>query len=329
MPRADARGALGEMPHADYKRAMKHRRDRTGKPAAAPGRPGWTWLLLILGATAVLLGGQYAWYRASAGIWPGPEEGPRMLRIGLEGGHPPFSSLDKDGRLVGFEPDIARALCERLQFRCTYVVQPWSRMYVDLLDGKYDIAITSMPISPLLAPKIAFSDKLYSLIAMLRCCGADSTLPGADNSSAEIPWCFIARRGADIEPGTPGVRIGIVRWGSYGELLDSSFPDSRLIPYDSLAAAIADLEAGRLDLLLGDQATLDKALLQTPVGKEFVPVGPALMGPGMLGKDAGITVRKEDADLIPAIDRALREIRADGTYRKLNDRYFRFDIYGS
>ncbi len=285
----------------------------------------------MIGVAAAFLVAQYLWYRARAEVWAGPEDGPRLIRVGLESDHPPFSSLGKDGRLAGFEPDIARALCERMRVRCALVAQPWDRMFLDLMDGKYDIAVSSTPVSDVLASNVDFSDRLYSLSALLLCCGSDPAAARTGGAPRQLTWRFAGRRDAAIDftpRGTAGLRVGTVRWGNYGEMLGSIWPDARFIPYDTLAAAIGALEAGRIDLLLGDEATLRKALLDTDEGKGFAFLGPALEGPGMLGTEAGIAVRKENADLLPPINAALKAIRADGTYGRIERRYFGFDIDG-
>ncbi len=51
--------------------------------------------------------------------------------------------------------------------------------------------------------------------------------------------------------------------------------------------------------------------------------------PVIHGEGAGIAVRKEDTDLKEMFNKAIEEIRADGTYQKINQKYFSFDVYGS
>ena len=47
------------------------------------------------------------------------------LKIGTEGAYPPFNSLEADGSLVGFDIDIAKALCEEMKADCEFVTQDW------------------------------------------------------------------------------------------------------------------------------------------------------------------------------------------------------------
>jgi lysine/arginine/ornithine transport system substrate-binding protein len=72
----------------------------------------------------------------------------------------------------------------------------------------------------------------------------------------------------------------------------------------------------------------DIGFLKTARGKDFQFVGTDIDDPKTLGSGAGIGLRKEDGDLKSKIDKAITDMRKDGTYAKIAKKYFDFDVYG-
>ena len=64
-------------------------------------------------------------------------------------------------------------------------------------------------------------------------------------------------------------------------------------------------------------------------GQGFSFLGDAIDDPVCQGIGAGFAVRKEDTALRDALSQAILDIRADGTYKVMNDKYFKIDIYGN
>ena len=231
------------------------------------------------------------------------------VRIATEGAYPPFNMVDKDGKLQGFDVDIANALCEHMNAKCTIVAQDWDGIIPGLLAKKYDAIIASMSITDKRKEKVLFTDRYY-----------------------KTPARFVAKKGAGIEitpAGLKGKRVGVQRSTIHENFVRAEFPDAEVVVYDTTDNANADLAAGRLDLRADNGVALELGFLKTDSGKDFEFVGPAFFDPSsILGYGAGIAVRKEDTALCDAFNKALKEMLADGTYKKINDKYFTFDVYG-
>ncbi|MDP6653434.1 MAG: transporter substrate-binding domain-containing protein, partial [Gammaproteobacteria bacterium] len=90
-----------------------------------------------------------------------------------------------------------------------------------------------------------------------------------------------------------------------------------------------DLEAGRLDAQLSDSLQAYGGFLALDTGQGFDFLGDALDDVECQGVGAGFAVRKQDTALRDALSKAIQDIRADGTYKAMNDKYFAVDIYGS
>jgi arginine/ornithine transport system substrate-binding protein len=232
----------------------------------------------------------------------------KNIRIGVEGAYPPFSKTEADGSITGFDIDIANALCAEMNAKCTLVKQDWDGIIPALLARKFDAIIATMDITEERKKKIAFSDKYQ-----------------------HIPARFAALKGADYQPTDEfmkGKKIGVQRATSMDLYISDNYPSAKIKRYGSADEAYLDLKASRLDYVMADSAALSDGLFAKEGGDKFEFVGPKLNDPKWFGEGAGIAIRKQDKDLAKKFNDAIKAIRADGSYKVIQDKYFDFDIYG-
>jgi lysine-arginine-ornithine-binding protein len=232
----------------------------------------------------------------------------RVIRIGTEAAYPPFASIAPDGAFVGFDIDIAHALCAAAKVECEIENYAFDGLIPGLNAKQFDAIIASMAITDERRKVVDFTDKYYV-----------------------SPGRFVAHKDAGIEISPAGLagKAACVQGASIHEsYFRASFPDVETRTYGTQQEAVLDLIAGRCDVLLGEALSLGKDLLQTPEGADFTYVGASVSDPRWYGEGAGIAVRKGDAELLALFNAAIRQIRADGTYARINDKYFDFDIYG-
>ena len=127
------------------------------------------------------------------------------IRFGVEGAYPPFSSVAADGKLQGFDIDIAYALCEQLKAECVLVTQDFDGLIPALLSKKFDAIIASMSITEERKKKVDFTEKYY-----------------------QTPARFVAKKGSDIaitKEGLTGKKVGVQRATTHDSFLTDNFGD--------------------------------------------------------------------------------------------------------
>ncbi|MES0826453.1 transporter substrate-binding domain-containing protein [Ruegeria sp. SCP11] len=227
-----------------------------------------------------------------------------VVRMGTEGYYPPFNFFDSAGQIKGFDIDIGNALCERMDVKCEWVTTDWDGIIPALNSDKFDTIIASMTITDERSKVVSFSQPYYF------------------NSIR-----FVAAEGHGLANALPadldGLVIGTQSATGEVDILEQYFPDSELKLYPKLDDALLDLETGRVDLVLASQFVLGD-WLKTDEGDCCEFVGETFLPDTAQG--TGIAVRQDDGDLRDALNAALAEIVADGTYDKIRDEYFSFDI---
>lgn len=233
----------------------------------------------------------------------------KKVRVGVEGAYPPFSSITADGKLVGFDIDIAEALVKAMGAEIELIPQDWDGIIPALLARKYDCIIASMSITEERKKKVAFSNKYYN-----------------------TPAKFVAKKGTIKEwtkETLKGKTVGVQRATTHDSYLTDNYgKDVTIKRYASQDDAYLDMAAGRLDFLLADSVAQYEGFLKKPEGKDFEFVGPDMLDVKWFGEGVGVACRKEDKDLVEKFNAAIDKIRADGTYKKIQDKYFNFNVYG-
>ena len=224
------------------------------------------------------------------------------LRIGTEGTYPPFNEIKPDGSVIGFDVDIAFALCKKMDVECSVVTQEWDGIIPALKSERFDFVTASMSIT---------DERLQEI---------DFTAPYYTNKLS-----FVGKKGAALDISKAGMKgkvIGI-QSGTVAETwLKENYPDAEIKGFDNQQKVYADLVAGKLDAILSDML-VSWSWLETPEGKAFEFKGEPVFSDDKIA----VGVRKEDEELKRRLDEALREIVADGTYKAINDKYFPFSIY--
>lgn len=228
------------------------------------------------------------------------------ITVATEAAYPPFNYLDRKGMPAGFEMELAQEACQRIKAECEFAAFKWDDLIPGLMDKKFDVIMSSMEVTSERRKRMGLSRRYY-------------LSPGA----------FIAAKGAPFD-GPPSLlrnkRIGIQRDSTHADWADKSFRRSaQLKRYDTVAEALDALAKNEIDAVFGDKAQL-WLWSQKPEGTCCEIVGQDIKDNQTLGIGVAAGLRKEDAKLRDALNKAFGEMMADGTYKKINDKYFPFPL---
>ncbi|MBS0506694.1 MAG: transporter substrate-binding domain-containing protein [Proteobacteria bacterium] len=231
------------------------------------------------------------------------------LRVGLNPAYEPFESKTATGEIVGFDVDIANALCEQIKRKCVFVESEWDSIIPGLQAKKYDVIISSMSITPERARVVDFTQRYY-----------------------KTPSAIVVKKSTkyDGPASLKGMKIGVLKGSTQekwalGELKPAGV---NVVPYQSQNQVYLDLKAGRLDGTVADKVEVNGGFLRKPEGQDYGYVGHDQYEPKYYGDGIGIAVRKGQGDLKKQLDEAIVTIRGNGTYDKIAKKYFDFDPYG-
>ena len=236
------------------------------------------------------------------------QAGSHALRIGTEGAYPPFNNLTADGKLVGFDVDIAKALCAEMKMECTFVTQDWDGIIPALQAGKFDAIIASMSITDERKKKVDFTDKYYNTPPAM-------AVP-KDSDLTEISAAAL-----------DGKAIGAQGSTTHSNYAEATYTDSDVRLYPTADEYKLDISNGRLDAVV-DDVTVLLEWLDSDDGACCKLLGTIKPVPEIHGLGAGIAVRKGETELAAKFNAAIQAIRANGVYKQINDKYFSFDAYG-
>jgi len=221
-----------------------------------------------------------------------------VIRFGADPNYAPFAYKDETGKLVGFEIDIGNGICAHLEVRCQWVEADFDGLIPSLRAGKIDAILASMTITPERLKVIDFSSEVFS-----------------------SPTAMVLRKGANLDE-PKGQSVGYLQ-GTTQELYSRQVlakAGMKVVAYPDQEQAYNDLVAGRLQASLQDAQQAQSGFLNSPRGAGYV-LGP-MIDSELMPSTSGIGIAKGNVALKTLLDKGLAALHADGTYVRLQDKYF-------
>ena len=250
------------------------------------------------------------------------------VRIATEGAYAPWNFQGPDGKLQGFEIDLANDLCGRMKVKCEIGAQDWDGIIPALNTGKYDAIMAGMSITDERQKVIDFSQAYANApngFAVPRNTDlAKMPLTGQRFNLARDEAA--AQKAVDqIKPMLKGKTIGVQGSTTNAAFLEKYLKDTVTIrEYKTTEQHDLDLAAGRLDGIFASHAALT-ATKEKPEFKDMAVAGAGLSG-DVLGRGIAVGLRKGDPELKRMFDDAIQAAIADGTIERLTKKWFKLDM---
>jgi len=230
------------------------------------------------------------------------------LRVGNEGTYPPFSMVDADGKLVGIEPDLARAMCERMKMECEFEVMTFKALVPSLLQGKFDVLVSQLTPTAERKEKMLFTTRVVA-----------------------NPMVFVVPAGLDA-PITreglagKGMKLALQSGGAHIQYAKDMLGDSvEYVLYDNPDQFHLDMVSGRVNMSFEAKLNSQVDFLSKDPGKGFkMAPGEYWVGEASVPEDErglGWAVRKDSPELLEKVDAALKSLIADCTYTRIRKKY--------
>lgn len=220
---------------------------------------------------------------------------------------PPFNNLDQNGRLTGFNVDLANALCRELEIleRCQIQALPWEELKGTLERKQAEAIIAGLSPADNTTEPLAFTRSYFPLPARFA----------------------IPRSTSDFDPAAPGLRIGVIGRSGHESMMRAFFPRAKAVVYSRENWMLDDLKDKKIDAVFHDAMRLSFWLGGTSSANCCDFAEGAFYSEEYLGQGLRIAGRTDQPKLIAALDFALRELSRKGTLNELYIRYFPKGIF--
>lgn len=221
------------------------------------------------------------------------------LKIGLDDSYPPMEFRDEKNELAGFDIDMGKELAKKLGVKYEPVTTDFNGIVLALKSGKFDAIIAAMSITDERKKEIDFVG------------------PYIDGGQI-----IVVKNGSPIQ-GKADLKGKILaaQLGSTGEQAANKIEGTKEVKkYDKVTEAFHDLSIGRADALIVD-GQVGGYYTKKEAGTYKI------LTEKLTKEPEGIGVKKENKELKDALDKALDELKKDGTLSKLSMKWFGYDIY--
>ncbi len=219
-----------------------------------------------------------------------------VLRAAAEATFVPFEFVDeKTNKVTGFDVDLVVALGEVMGYKIEFLNLAWDGLIPSLLNGNIDIIASGMSITEERALQLNFSEPYFTSVLTIMVRDNNTTITSLD----------------DLKDKTVAVQISTT-----GDFEAEEIPGVKINRYNTAPDALQNVILG----------VADASILDLPVAEAFLASNPNAplkhLGPVSADDYFGLALRKQDTELLEKVNAALAQIKADGTYDEIVEKWF-------
>lgn len=236
-----------------------------------------------------------------------PASFPDKIQFLATDGYPPFVFRDPQGRLTGFNVDLARALCQELESSCALRIKDFEVLLPALEEEEGDAVISGLSRDLPETRQLHFTDDYLKLPARF-------IVPAGRTASFD-------------EQDLAGVKIAVEEGSRYEAFAKRFWPEAEILSVPTTSEARAAVKDGTADAHFGDGLSLSFWLPSETAGGCCAFAGGPWLEEGYFDQGMAIATRGDDPERAAALNYALRQLQQKGIYRELYLRYFPMSFY--
>lgn len=214
------------------------------------------------------------------------------IRIAVDTTYPPMEFESVEGKIIGLDIDLARAIATELKVKAEFIVMPWDGIMAGLQSNRYDIIMSSMNITPERSAQVNFVPYI---------------------SMGQV---FAVKKGAkpvtnekELDGRVVAVQVDTTSFSAVEQMKKAGIKIKEIKTFPGATDTFSALRANQADVIVTDEA----------VGKYYTGLDSktfAISGIAMKPEPIGIAVRKTDTKLLKALEAAVKKIKDNGTFAK-------------
>lgn len=215
------------------------------------------------------------------------------LQAGSDTAFPPFEFSDGKGGYIGFDVDMMTAMCKKMGLELVVVPTAWDGIIPALVSDRFDIIMSAMSITAERKEQINFSDPYYKNDLAITT-PADKPIKDADGLKGKVVGVQVDTTGQFAVEKIEGIK--------------------EIKKYENIITALQDLQAGRTEAVVNDEPSNAYQIRNIPelANTGTIPVD----------DDYGFGMKKENEELLAAVNQAIKELKDDGVYDLIKKKWF-------